>query len=159
MTRHHRFLIRHPTIHEQVHPESDLHSAGALHGGRKCPPTILDFLLRRVQYCYSNCFISFSLNHGNSDLSAKTRAKRIMSESTPLAYKFTFHDLTKKINKLLTPQTEVEREKFFKCVSSYNIPFISYWCFPNNCCPSIGRWWSWHITYSVTCSPSPMSFG
>ncbi len=59
-----------PTVHEQVHPESDLHSAGA---PQKCPPTIL-YLLLQTLFSTVELFVClfFHLNHGNSDPSVET---------------------------------------------------------------------------------------
>lgn len=67
-----RFLIRRPAVHEQVHPESDLHSAGAPIEGANVS-TNNSFLFTETSVSTVTLFMcSFSLNHGNSDPSVKT---------------------------------------------------------------------------------------
>lgn len=71
-------VFNRPTVHEQVHPESDLHSAGALQQGPTCPPTILYLLPRLCSVLFKLFFFSFCFffffdeNYGNSDQSVKT---------------------------------------------------------------------------------------
>lgn len=71
---------------------------------------------------------------------------------------FAFYDLTNK--QLLTPQTDVKGRRFLNvCPAIISLPYTMDDCFPNSYFPPTEGWWSWHITCSVTCSPSPISIG
>lgn len=162
-------VSRRPT--EQVHPESDLHSAGAPQKGPKCPPTIVYLSLRLCSVLLHYLF-SFSVNHGNSDPSVKT-APGINSISDegflfwPMArrqsrlsanhhlqlekFLFTFNDLTKKNLFFNWTQTAGVSGD----VPSHTItfhPLILY----GTLFPSVGRWSRWCMKCSVTCNPCPV---